>query len=55
MIKNYYNLLYNWFNSTNYFWIYFFSTGIINSFRNLKLIAWTTLIFGILMYFADTF
>ena len=27
----------------------------INSFRNLKVIAWTTLIFGILMYFADTF
>jgi len=33
----------------------FYSTGIINSFRNLKVIAWTTLIFGILMYFADTF
>ena len=31
------------------------STGIINSFRNLKIIAWTTLIFGLLMYFADTF
>ena len=33
----------------------FYSTGIINSFRNLEIIAWTTLIFGILMYFADTF
>jgi len=32
----------------------FYSTGIINSFRNLKIIAWTTLIFGLLMYFADT-
>jgi len=33
----------------------FYSTGIINSFRNLKIIAWATLIFGLLMYFADTF
>ena len=33
----------------------FYATGMINSFRNLKVIAWTTLIFGILMYFADTF
>ncbi len=33
----------------------FYSTGIINSFRNLKIIAWTTLIFGLLMYFSDTF
>ena len=33
----------------------FYTTGIINSFRNLKIIAWTTLIFGLLMYFADTF
>ncbi len=33
----------------------FYSTGIISSFRNLKIIAWTTLIFGLLMYFADTF
>ena len=33
----------------------FYSTGIINSFRNLKIIAWTTLVFGLLMYFADTF
>jgi len=33
----------------------FYSSGIVDSFRNLKIIAWTTLIFGILMYFADTF
>ena len=33
----------------------FYTTGIINSFRNLKIIAWTTLIFGLLMYFSDTF
>ena len=33
----------------------FYSTGAINSFRSLNVIAWTTLIFGILMYFADTF
>ena len=33
----------------------FYSTGLINSIRNLKIIAWTTLIFGLLMYFADTF
>tara|TARA_Y100000758_G_scaffold162710_1_gene115409 strand:+ start:418 stop:1185 length:768 start_codon:yes stop_codon:yes gene_type:complete len=33
----------------------FYSTGLINSIRNLKIIAWTTLIFGLLMYFSDTF
>ena len=33
----------------------FYTTGIINSFRDLKIIAWTTLIFGLLMYFSDTF
>ncbi len=33
----------------------FYSSGIINSFRNLQTIAWTTLIFGLLMYLADTF
>ncbi len=33
----------------------FYSTGMINSFRNLETIAWTTLVFGILMYFSDTF
>tara|TARA_Y100001970_G_scaffold30377_1_gene37765 strand:+ start:8015 stop:8782 length:768 start_codon:yes stop_codon:yes gene_type:complete len=33
----------------------FYSTGIINYFRNLETIAWTTLIFGVLMYVSDTF
>ncbi len=33
----------------------FYSTGLINSLRNLKIIAWTTLIFGILLYFSDNF
>ena len=33
----------------------FYSTGLIISIRNLKVIAWTTLIFGIFMYFADNF
>ena len=32
---------------------FFYSTGLINHFRNLKIIAWTTLLFGILLYFAD--
>ena len=31
----------------------FFSTGLIDYFRNLKIIAWTTLIFGLLLFFAD--
>ena len=31
----------------------FYATGIIEHVRNLKVIAWTTLIFGILLYFAD--
>ena len=31
----------------------FYSTGLIGYFRNLKIIAWTTLIFGILLYFSD--
>ena len=30
-----------------------YSTGLINSLRNIKIIAWTTLIFGILLYIAD--
>tara|TARA_B100001250_G_scaffold77944_1_gene63985 strand:- start:1974 stop:2741 length:768 start_codon:yes stop_codon:yes gene_type:complete len=30
-----------------------FSTGLIEHLRNLKVIAWTTLIFGILLFFAD--
>ncbi len=33
----------------------FYSTDLINYFRNLKIIAWTTLIFGLILYFADTF
>ena len=31
----------------------FYSTGLIDFFRNLKIIAWTTLFFGILLYFSD--
>ena len=31
----------------------FFTTGLIDYFRNLKIIAWTTLIFGLLLFFAD--
>ena len=31
----------------------FFTTGLIDYFRNLKIIAWTTLIFGFLLFFAD--
>ena len=30
-----------------------YSTGIIYSLRNIKIIAWTTLVFGILLYIAD--
>ena len=33
----------------------FYSTGLIDYLRNLKIIAWTTLLFGILLYFADRF
>lgn len=33
----------------------FYSTNIIDQFRNLKVVAWTTLIFGILLYFSDKF
>ena len=33
----------------------FYTKDIIYLFRNLTIIAWTTLIFGLLMYFADTF
>ena len=33
----------------------FYSTNLIDQFRNLKVVAWTTLIFGILLYFADKF
>jgi len=31
----------------------FFTTGLIDYFRNLKIIAWATLIFGLLLFFAD--
>ena len=31
----------------------FYSTGLIDYLRNLKIIAWTTLLFGILLFFAD--
>ena len=30
-------------------------TGIIERIRNIKIIAWTTLIFGVLLYFSDKF
>ncbi len=33
----------------------FYSTNLIDQFRNLKIIAWTTLIFGVLLYFSDKF
>jgi len=31
----------------------FYSTGLIDYLRNLKIIAWTTLLFGIVLFFAD--
>ena len=31
----------------------FYTTGLIDYLRNLKIIAWTTLLFGILLFFAD--
>ena len=33
----------------------FYTTNLIDQIRNLKLIAWTTLLFGILLYFSDRF
>ena len=33
----------------------FYSTNLIDQFRNLKVVAWTTLVFGILLYFSDKF
>ena len=33
----------------------FYITNLIDQFRNLKVVAWTTLIFGILLYFSDKF
>ena len=35
--------------------ILFVETGIIDQIRNIKIIAWTTLIFGFLLYFSDKF
>ena len=32
---------------------FFYSSGLIENLRNLKMIAWTTLIFGILLFIAD--
>jgi undecaprenyl-diphosphatase len=32
---------------------FLYTTGIIYSLRNIKVIAWTTLIFGIILYIAD--
>ena len=31
----------------------FYTTGLIDYLRNLKIVAWTTLLFGILLFFAD--
>ena len=31
----------------------FYTTNLVDQFRNLKVIAWTTLTFGILLYFSD--
>jgi len=33
----------------------FYTTGLIDQIRSLKIIAWTTLLFGILLYFSDRF
>ena len=35
------------------FGYFFYSSGLIENLRNLKVIAWTTLIFGILLFIAD--
>ena len=32
---------------------FLYSTGIIHQFRNIKVVAWATLVFGILIYIAD--
>ncbi len=32
---------------------FFYTTGLIDYLRNLKVIAWTTLLFGILLFFSD--
>ena len=31
------------------------NTGLIEIFRDIKIIGWTTIIFGVLLYFSDTF
>ena len=36
-----------------FFGFYFYNTGIIFILRDIKIIAWTTLIFGIVLFFAD--
>ena len=33
----------------------FYTSGLIDQIRNLEIIAWTTLLFGILLYFSDRF
>ena len=33
----------------------FYSTNLLDQLRNLEVVAWTTLIFGILLYFSDKF
>ena len=37
------------------FGYFFYTTGLIEYLREIKIIAWTTLLFGILLYFADRF
>ena len=44
---------YSWINSINHCWIYLIFNWIIYELRNIKIIAWTTLIFGIVLFIAD--
>jgi len=37
------------------FGYYFISFGIINILRNVEVIGWSTLVFGLLLYYADSF
>ncbi len=37
------------------FGYYFISFGIINILRNIEVIAWSSLVFGLLLYYADSF
>ena len=37
------------------FGYYFISFGIINILRNIEVIGWSTLVFGLLLYYADSF